>query len=598
MTRIDPVKLMRLATELVDHSTPWYERIPERWSAELEAFEQSGIDVTVVERQPGRRGLEMDYPLAQRQGDRGSARLTVTFPPTYPFFPARVYARDDDLALTWHRDPVSGLLRLGDEADHRLDVLVGDLLSEQSASWVASGDENVGPGSADETSKRAFDAERVYGVLPTVLMPGDPPPPDLDGGAAIVRYGLEGRAFTAAVAETLVGDGFESGTGLSPGLLTTLFPNVVQGRWLRDPDFDQRQSPAETWKRLADRIAGIDADRLVGPETPDETSDAIDVVLLLVAAERPTRGDARAVALWRVETSFPDEAAPGYEYWLTPTEAVTRLGEDPRDPINARVCDKQVVLVGAGAIGSHLAETLARAGVRELVIIDPDLVSLGPSSRQHTPLEWIGHSKVGMLGDLLRRRGARTKIDSHAESVAELWEQKTRSIDSVLARNARRALLEADLVIDATANSTVTRFLSALRLGPGNGPLLVVSATPGASGGIVFLQRRGASGCWACLELARADAAVPIPPADPDGWIQPADGGPPTFVASNSDLATIAHHAGRVALAHLADGRVIGGDYQVAALRTKRGVPKPATWRGVRIPIDPRCPYHWSEESR
>ncbi|MHC4816035.1 MAG: ThiF family adenylyltransferase, partial [Planctomycetota bacterium] len=41
-----------------------------------------------------------------------------------------------------------------------------------------------------------------------------------------------------------------------------------------------------------------------------------------------------------------------------------------------RIAGSTVLLVGVGALGSHLADTLVRAGVGRIVLVDRDIVEL------------------------------------------------------------------------------------------------------------------------------------------------------------------------------------------------------------------------------
>lgn len=71
-----------------------------------------------------------------------------------------------------------------------------------------------------------------------------------------------------------------------------------------------------------------------------------------------------------------------------------RSGEDTQSIISK----KKIVILGCGAVGSHIAETLVRAGVLNLTLVDYKPVSLNCLSRHlFTRLNDIGHSKVSVL---------------------------------------------------------------------------------------------------------------------------------------------------------------------------------------------------------
>ncbi len=77
-----------------------------------------------------------------------------------------------------------------------------------------------------------------------------------------------------------------------------------------------------------------------------------------------------------------------------------------------------VHIIGVGGIGSNLALPLARMGVQELHLWDPDLVEAKNLEYQHVYRESdIGRTKVAALADYLERQGVTAKIVQHAEEV-------------------------------------------------------------------------------------------------------------------------------------------------------------------------------------
>jgi hypothetical protein len=163
-----------------------------------------------------------------------------------------------------------------------------------------------------------------------------------------------------------------------------------------------------------------------------------------------------------------------------------------------------------------------------------------------------------------------------------------------------------------------TRYLAALRQVHGM-DFLHANATAGVWGGCVFLTTPP-TGCWACLQHHRLDETVPVPPADPAGPIHPPGCASPTFTGTGPDLATIAHHASRVAIHYLLHHRNnstqeatgskandppqpttckatgsttgLGGDLYVANLRNPDGAPHPVAWHTAQVPVHPDCPLH------
>ncbi len=119
------------------------------------------------------------------------------------------------------------------------------------------------------------------------------------------------------------------------------------------------------------------------------------------------------------------------------------IGETGQERISqARVC-----IVGCGALGSFQAEGLARAGVRELRLIDRDYVDLSNLQRQWLYDESDAQSETPKAIAAARRL---QKINRHVQTeplVADLTPS-----------NAEELLADFDLILDGTDNFE-TRYL-------------------------------------------------------------------------------------------------------------------------------------------
>lgn len=105
---------------------------------------------------------------------------------------------------------------------------------------------------------------------------------------------------------------------------------------------------------------------------------------------------------------------------------------------------KRVAIVGAGAVGSQLADLLVRSGLGGVALVDGDRVRPGNCIRHLVGLGDVGRSKVEAVADRLAAHG----IDpSDVESVAD----HATSVDLI-----ERLFDEYDLVIDATGNGPAT----------------------------------------------------------------------------------------------------------------------------------------------
>ncbi len=110
-----------------------------------------------------------------------------------------------------------------------------------------------------------------------------------------------------------------------------------------------------------------------------------------------------------------------------------------------RLADARIVLCGAGALGSHLAEHLLRQGARQMTVIDFDRVeqhNLGTQSYEEGD---IGALKV----DALRARCYRaTGVEIVVVS------------QPLTERNAAKRLRHADLVLDTFDTSAARRLVT------------------------------------------------------------------------------------------------------------------------------------------
>lgn len=252
-----------------------------------------------------------------------------------------------------------------------------------------------------------------------------------------------------------------------------------------------------------------------------------------------------------------------------------------------------MLIAGVGAVGHHLVTDLARAGIGRLDLVDGDAVEPATACRQLAPVDLAGFAKSGVAAYLV---GSNNPYTDFRAWLCHIGDPRPDPVRGGGRRPDAHDRLEqlaarADLVIDATANPAVTRYLAALTSAT-HTPFLHASATAGAWGGVVVLLTEE-TGCWACLEHHRVDNTVPVPPADPAGGIAPPGCVQPTFVGTNADIATIAHHGGRLALDRLTGAHHLAAGLHVAALRDPAGTAQPVVWRTTPIPVhlDCRAPH-------
>lgn len=109
--------------------------------------------------------------------------------------------------------------------------------------------------------------------------------------------------------------------------------------------------------------------------------------------------------------------------------------------------EKKVAVVGVGAVGSHLADSLARSGVGGLVLVDGDIVKPGNLIRHPAHAGHIGWSKADAMAQVIK--GALYNQSEVTPVSAKM----------LLPGDAEFLLGNFDLVVDATADGKATALL-------------------------------------------------------------------------------------------------------------------------------------------
>lgn len=231
-----------------------------------------------------------------------------------------------------------------------------------------------------------------------------------------------------------------------------------------------------------------------------------------------------------------------------------------------RLEERRVLVVGVGALGCALAQSMVRSGVGQVVLVDRDVVDVSNLPRQVLFSEVdavLSVPKVEAAARELKRIGGPTRLDPRCEHLG--------------AHNVAGLLEGVDLVLDGTDN-LATRYLlndACVRAG-----LPWVYGGVVGSGGMVLAVRPGNGPCLRCV--------FPEPPplgsletCDSAGVLQPA-------------VAAVAALQAGAAL------RWLAGDDSVEASRSQSAPSETASllecdvWtsslRRLELPRDPDCP--------
>lgn len=204
---------------------------------------------------------------------------------------------------------------------------------------------------------------------------------------------------------------------------------------------------------------------------------------------------------------------------------------------------KRVAIVGAGSVGSKLAESLVRSGIARLHLVDGDV--LLPGNLERHALDWsaVGFRKVEGLKRRLNSIAPGTDISFVAQNLN--WQRSARTHALQVA-----GLAECDVIVDATGDAATCLFLAAIARANGRA-FVTVEVFEGGIGGLVasnlpdrdpsFAQARAAFLAWCDEQGARP------PEAGPRRYEALVDERGP-IMADDASVTTTAGHAARVVL--------------------------------------------------
>lgn len=153
--------------------------------------------------------------------------------------------------------------------------------------------------------------------------------------------------------------------------------------------------------------------------------------------------------------------------------------------LSRSVASRRAMIVGGGSVGSYLAVVLARSGVGNITIVDPDIVEAHNIGRAEFETNDIGRPKTEAIARRISAISPACRVTTHHSRIEELAENLL-----------RQEFQDADIVIGATdANATQLRVaqLAHWHGVPGIFPGLYKQAR----GGEIILSIPGGT-CWDC----------------------------------------------------------------------------------------------------
>ncbi len=573
---------------------PWWHRYPKALEQEKAALDALGHPWTIDEtaQHAGRLIVRVKVPAGSEP-----LQLTAEYPATYPYFVPQVTLAGKVLAR--HQNPVGKnlclLAREGESWQPGVDTLAA-LLKEQLPRILEVNAAQTSPDEVAAAEDRV--GEPLSSFLPyfeecAILVPDATPTAEHHAG----RLTLAVRALPGMAEYPQVSGVLRTITDMRRNPLVD-FPlalsgvsKELHGFWLRLPERPQIDGAASPQgavlslmdSRLPEFGKAISSAKrgqiiVVGLVYPDECSwrsNADDWIFVAIRIRREAKG-ARAA---ETQQAFIRADWGGERAWLQRAPALRPLR------------NKSALVVGLGSLGSPLVLQLARAGIKQLSLIDCDHIQAGNTVRWALGWQFAGLYKARALAMQLTGSYPYTAVQAYNVriGVPGAPDQGSRSDYELI----RSLCGDADLMIDASANQRVSHFLADLARELGK-PYLWLTTTHGAAGGVVGRILPGKTeGCWHCFLHRLGDGSIALPADSGGDEIQPGGCSQPTFIGAGIDSDEIALLASRLAISTLSAGAHEGypdftWDVGVADLY-KEGRPIAPAWKTYDLTAHPAC---------
>lgn len=394
-------------------------------------------------------------------------RVKLTPSNGFPFTPPTVRPLDD-VPLSWHRDPHGNLCLYSGTDAIGAPWLDADALVEHVTGWFRNNE----AGWPDDPPLLELDAYIVLSAIPTTLVLEQ----DFNHG--------DGIGFTARS---------NRNTSVPVVPWDSVGP-MPEGLWDRGRgvfvDLGELQTPFFNWEQLVLLLDAGDAQSW--------EKDIRSGRLHFLAVRYTRAGRVGHVALL-VRTLGPSIDLKRMYLDRVDDESLTLRANQP-----AVLRKRNVTIVGVGGLGSFLADLLVRAGVRNLRLIDHEILLPGNSIRHLAGRPEWGRPKPHAVKCVLDQHRPQPNITTDTSCILDH-------------EAAQSAFADVDLVIDAAGHAWATALLSheAARSGT---PLLITYIQ--RAGGVVRMDR-------APLTAGETyGAEIPPSPTEPEPLIASGCGDP------------------------------------------------------------------------
>jgi molybdopterin/thiamine biosynthesis adenylyltransferase len=533
-------------TAAADWELPWWNRYGGRLEHEINELIAAGIKFEVDEKARSDGHIKITADVPRRITSTETLRVHATFPDLYPHFRPQITA--PKLRLAHHFDPFGDDLCLvgrGSALWSERDTLAWLLTTQLPLVLREAGER-------DPAQAEPFSAYLTYLSSAAVLIETDRlPSSDADRGSMTLSApgtAPDGRGqWLAAIAGFHWRDG---SIDASPALTEVVGGTTMRGAWLRLTEPSDSDDPALLWKRAVSRLGAAENPpttqvgngrylqfiALLFPEEQQFTATDDAVVVLVHDSDTRSRVERR-------RSGQRGKARPALDRVIR-TSRAGAADLVARDPELARLRDKHVLLVGCGALGSVVADNLARAGVGTIALVDGDVLDAGNLVRHALDISAVGIAKSAGVARHVAAVHPGTNVIPYRATVGRT---RKPGDEEFFKRFPLNAVREADLVIDATAEIAVHEVLAEMCRDLQKS-CIIAEGTHGAWGGIVGVFPGCSDACWNCLELSIQSGNTQLPRANEGGRLQPPGCSEPTFTGAGFDMNEIALHAARRAV--------------------------------------------------
>ncbi|WP_354514440.1 MULTISPECIES: ThiF family adenylyltransferase [unclassified Luteibacter] len=440
----------------------------------------------------------------------------LRYPTTFPLSPPTVGSRDG--TATWSRHQYqSGDLCLEYRADNWTPEILGAQVVE-SAYRLLSG-ENPSPGVRAEVPSAhvVSEGQRLRGSHSRFLL--------TRSSEAILNDLAPGEGFDAIAKRFSF-----SVAGAVRVISHAVLPNGAEWEDLTLPVGDYRDLLDEPM-----HVRHLSSEEDYPSDLAKEAFDAQMATLGVPAA-------ARVIVLLK------DRGFQAYRLFGDEVHALAVMAASPFQPRltadHVALSLKQVAVVGCGSLGSKVATSLARCGVRSFVLVDDDIFT--PDNVVRHDLDWrsVGLHKADALASRLGLVHPRVAVTTRRSKLG--GQESGITSESIIA-----SIAGADLVIDATGVAETGNLLGVLRERV-HVPILWGEVFAGGIGGLIARQRPGIEPSIGLMRRAIENwfADHDVRPPDifvPDEPYARQDG-EQVFVADDGDVSTIASAMTRLAV--------------------------------------------------